>query len=140
MQALLDRGILPAGLDTPRLPVTATKPPPGAGALGWLVGFDFGQMQAETLTALAGLGALRVTPWRMVLIEGCCDTPDIPGLITRPDDPMLGVTACTGAPGCLQAHAATRPLARALAPHLTHPLHVSGCAKGCAHPSAARCV
>ena len=47
---------------------------------------------------------------------------------------MLRVIACTGAPGCLQAHAATRPLARALAPKLTETLHVSGCAKGCAHP------
>ena len=137
MQALLDRGILPAGFDTPRLPAAATEPTPGAHDLGWVVGFDFGQMQAETLATLAGFGALRITPWRMVLIEGCHDTPDIPGLITRPDDPMLRVTACTGAPGCLQAHAATRPLARALAPHLTQALHVSGCAKGCAHPGAA---
>ena len=103
MQALLDRGILPAGFDTPRLPAAATEPTPGAHDLGWVVGFDFGQMQAETLATLAGFGALRITPWRMVLIEGCHDTPDIPGLITRPDDPMLRVTACTGAPGCLQA-------------------------------------
>ena len=63
--------------------------------------------------------------------------PELAGLITRADDPMLRVIACTGAPGCLQAHAATRPLARALAPHVTQTLHVSGCAKGCAHPGAA---
>ena len=58
-------------------------------------------------------------------------------MITDPADPMLRVVACTGAPGCVQARAATRPLARALAPHLDRLLHVSGCVKGCAHPAAA---
>ena len=102
-----------------------------------LVAFEFGQMQAETLAALADLGPLRVTPWRMLLIEGAITAPDLPGLITRADDPMLRVVACTGAPGCLQAHGETRNLARALAPHLRETLHVSGCAKGCAHPGPA---
>jgi precorrin-3B synthase len=73
----------------------------------------------------------------MLLIENLTDAPHIPGVITQPDDPMLRVIACTGAPCCLQAHAATRPLARALAPKLTQSLHVSGCAKGCAHPTTA---
>ncbi len=64
--------------------------------------------------------------------------PDLPGLITRPNDPMLRVIACTGAPGCLQAAQPTRSLARSLAPHLPDGavLHVSGCSKGCAHPGA----
>ncbi|MES2432737.1 MAG: precorrin-3B synthase [Pseudomonadota bacterium] len=116
---------------------SAPQPAPGTCAQGQLVGFDFGQMQAETLAALADLGALRVTPWRMLLIEGATKAPDMPGLITRADDPMLRVIACTGAPGCLQAHAATRPLARALASRVSETLHVSGCAKGCAHPGPA---
>ncbi|MEO5614275.1 MAG: precorrin-3B synthase [Cypionkella sp.] len=119
------------------MPTHAAPPKPGTFAQGQLVGFEFGQMQAETLAALAELGPLRVTPWRMLLIEGLAEAPQIPGVITQPDDPMLRVVACTGAPGCLQAHAATRPLARALAPKLTETLHVSGCAKGCAHPTAA---
>ena len=38
-----------------------------------------------------------------------------PGLITDPDDPLLRVTACTGAPGCPQASVETRALARRLA-------------------------
>ncbi len=51
---------------------------------------------------------------------------------------MRRVIACTGAPGCLQASVETRALARALAPHVPGGmLHVSGCAKGCAHPGAA---
>jgi precorrin-3B synthase len=75
----------------------------------------------------------------MVLIEGQTSLPDLPGLITAPDDPLRRVVACTGAPGCLQAHAAVRPLARRLAPFVPkdHLLHVSGCAKGCAHPATA---
>ena len=115
----------------------APQPLPGHCAQGQLVGFEFGQMQAETLAALADLGPLRVTPWRMLLIEGAAEAPHIPGVITRADDPMLRVVACTGAPGCLQAHAATRPLARALALRVKETLHVSGCAKGCAHPGPA---
>ena len=136
MAALLKRCALPEGFTVPRLP-TAAPPLPGPSAQGQLVGFEFGQMQAETLAALADLGPLRVTPWRMVLIEGLTQAAQIPGLITDAADPMLRVIACTGAPGCLQAHAATRPLARALASRLTETLHVSGCAKGCAHPTAA---
>ncbi len=71
--------------------------------------------------------------------HGISDVPDAEGLITKADDPRLNTTACTGAPGCLQAHAQTRELARALAPHVpkgSH-LHVSGCSKGCAHPAPA---
>ena len=136
MAALLNRVDLPAGFTANRLP---PMPEPKLGMMpqGQLVAFEFGQMQAETLAQLADLGALRVTPWRMLLIEGATTAPEIQGLITRADDPMLRVIACTGAPGCLQAHTATRPLARSLAPKLSQVLHISGCAKGCAHPSAA---
>ena len=83
------------------------------------------------------LGHLRLTPWRMLLIEGARQMPKISGLITDPDDPMLRVVACTGAPGCLQAHQPTRDLARALGRLVNENLHISGCAKGCAHPGAA---
>lgn len=119
-----------------------SAPPPRVGAAtpGWLVGLEFGVLQAETLAALAVLGPLRLTPWRMVLVEGATHEPRLPGLITRPDDPLLRVVACRGAPACPQAAGATRPLARALAPHVAPGglLHVSGCAKGCAHPGPAR--
>jgi len=116
----------------------ASSPAPGLVAQGVLVGFEFGQVPAERLAALSELGALRVTPWRMLLIEGITAMPDLPGLITEPDDPMLRVIACTGAPGCPQAAQPTRALARSLARHLPDGavLHVSGCAKGCAHPTA----
>jgi precorrin-3B synthase len=58
------------------------------------------------------------------------------GLVTRADDPLLRVIACTGAPACPEARVETRALAASLAPHIPEDttLHVSGCAKGCAHP------
>lgn len=136
MAQLLSRQSLPAGFDAPR--AAAITPCIGMHPQGSLIGFEFGQMQADTLAKLAGLGALRLTPWRMVLVENTAMPAAIAGVITTPDDPMLRVIACTGAPACTQAHAATRPLARALAPHLTDLLHISGCAKGCAHPGPMR--
>lgn len=137
MAALMARGVaLPEGF-TLETPAQAYDAAPGACAQGQLIGFEFGQMQAETLAALSRLGALRVTPWRMLLIEGATQAPALPGVITDPTSPLLRVIACTGAPGCTQALQPTRALARALAPHLSVPLHVSGCAKGCAHPGPA---
>nr|WP_315237332.1 precorrin-3B synthase [uncultured Albidiferax sp.] len=118
---------------------SAPKPQPGPVAAGWLVGAEFGQLQAETLAALSTLGALRMTPWQMLLIEGLQHAPALPALVTQAHDARMRVVACTGAPGCLQASAATRPLARALAQQVPagRLLHVSGCSKGCAHPRAA---
>ncbi len=140
MAAHLARGaMLPdAFTEVPATSTTPFSPEPGPVAQGVLVGFEFGQVPAEMLTTLSGLGALRVTPWRMLLIEGISAMPDLPGLITQPNDPMLRVIACTGAPGCRQAAQPTRALARSLAPHLPDGavLHVSGCSKGCAHPGA----
>lgn len=133
MAALLKRIPLPDHFAAERLPA-ASPAAPGPTPQGQLVALEFGQMQDETLAALADLGPIRITPWRMLLIEGLTEAPQIPGVITRADDPLLRVIACTGAPGCLQAHAQTRPLARALAPLVKETLHVSGCDKGCAHP------
>ncbi len=141
MARLLVQGTpLPAAFTAHPVPPAAPFAPRiGLHPQGALVGFQFGQMQAETLAALAALGPLRITPWRMVLIEGAKAIPTLPHLITAPDDPILRVIACTGAPACVQAHQPTRDLARALAPHIPQgqTCHVSGCAKGCAHPFAA---
>ena len=131
--ALLPKGFTHA---TDRVaPVTT----PGPCRAGWLAALAFGQCPAETLAALAALGPLRTTPWRMLLIEGLSMRPDIPGLIDDADDPLLRVIACTGAPACPQALQPTRPMARAMAPHLPPgaTLHLSGCSKGCAHPGRA---
>jgi len=141
MAALIGRGLTPEGGLAPQIAPGPAAPAaaPGLVAEGALVGFAFGQMTADTLAALAALGPLRITPWRMVLVEGLRVLPDLPGLILRPDDPIRRVEACSGAPACLQALAPVRDLAS----RLTHDvpagrlLHVSACAKGCAHPGRA---
>ena len=128
---------LPAGFDCPRQTGQGT-PAPGLYPAGALVACAFGQMEAETLAALAELGPLRLTPWRRVLIEGATRLPDLSGLIAAADDPLLRVIACIGAPGCAQGRGETRALARRLAAVVPkgQRLHVSGCAKGCAAPRA----
>ncbi|WP_256806279.1 precorrin-3B synthase [Bradyrhizobium sp. Bra64] len=113
---------------------------PGLYSQGAMVGVAFGQMPHATLNQLAGCGhALRMTPWRMVLSEAKRVMPNATGLITEAYDPALRVIACSGAPRCREAHADTRGLAAALAPNIgaAARLHVSGCAKGCAHSGAA---
>ncbi len=120
-------------------PKAAAAPVPGVHPKGRLVALEFGQITAKTLLRLAELGPLRLTPWRMLLLEGVTEPPDLPGLIHDADDPKLRIDVCTGAPGCPQGLSPTRDLARALAPDLEphQRLHISGCAKGCAHPGPA---
>jgi len=79
---------------------------------------------------------VRMAPWRMIFLEGLGEMPAHDGLVTHAGDPLLRVIACTGAPVCPEAHAETRALAATLAPYIPDhaTLHVSGCAKGCAHP------
>lgn len=139
MGALLASGTaLPGGFIVPRQPQTYV-PQPGYTPLGAMVGLAFGQLEVKTLASLAKQGGLRMTPWRMLLVESARDLPKVRGVITNPADPLLRVVACTGAPRCAQGLAQTRTVARALAPHLDEGtfLHVSGCAKGCAHPRPA---
>lgn len=141
MAALIARGaVLPGALAGRLAPAPAAAPPgPGLRAEGALLAFAFGRMQAETLAALAALGPLRVTPWRMLLVQGLRQLPDLLDVIRAAGDPIRRVEACSGAPACLQGLAPVRDLARRLAPQVPpgKRLHVSGCAKGCAHPGRA---
>ncbi|TCT08118.1 precorrin-3B synthase [Aquabacter spiritensis] len=68
------------------------------------------------------------------------------GFILDPADPRRAVSACPGAPACASGHIPARALAPQVA-ELLAPLldgsvhvHVSGCAKGCAHPAPADLV
>jgi len=142
MAAHMDRGVpLSEAFRQISAPRNADLSAPGPGPTrhGALVAFAFGQMDAETMSILAQRGALRMTPWRMILLEDVADVPALPGVIADPADPLLRVEACTGAPGCPQALIATRALARRLGADLAPGarLHVSGCSKGCAHPGPA---
>jgi precorrin-3B synthase len=65
------------------------------------------------------------------------------GFVTPPADPRLSVSACPGAPDCASGLIPARQMADEIANQFsalfdgtTH-LHVSGCAKGCAHPGVA---
>lgn len=139
MAALLQRHALPEAYMTVPLPSAPTPPATvGPSGSGMVVGLEFGQLPAETLHQLASVAPLRITPWRGLLLEGVHTAPDLPELITQPDDARLRVAACTGAPGCTQALGPTRALARFLAPLLPagRTAHVSGCTKGCAHHGA----
>ena len=115
---------------------TMSQPRPGLDTAGALVGLAFGQLQSTTLNYLGSLAAgLRLTPWRLILLEGVREMPQHEHLVTRADGSRLRIAACTGAPACPEAKEETRALAAALAPHVPEDtrLHVSGCAKGCAH-------
>jgi precorrin-3B synthase len=137
MAALIAKGVLPAA--DIRAPVPASAAAPGMVSAGMLAGFEFGQVPPDTLRRLGRFGPLRLTPWRMLLVQGARCLPAMDGLILTPDDLRLRLRACTGAPGCTQAHAETRSLAHSLAPfvHDGAVLHVSGCAKGCGWPRKA---
>jgi precorrin-3B synthase len=137
MALVCAREPLPEGwADTPpRAP--AARPQIGLHPLGALVGAPFGQIDARALgDVLKDAAGLRLTPWRSFVLEGA-EMPDSDAFITAPDDPLLRVDACPGAPFCPSASVETRGLARALAPHMRGSLHVSGCAKGCARARAA---
>ncbi len=122
--------------------------------LGIPFGF-FSALQLEKLVSLAmtrGVRELRLTPWRAILAVTSDDASrsslsenstmledmKAAGFIVSADDPRLRLTACVGAPYCSSASVAAPQDALKLAGLTPHLLHVSGCAKGCAHPKPAR--
>lgn len=154
-----------AGLNGVRLaesgpPRAAELPPAGFApvrdaAWGYFsIAAPFGSMEADGLAALAGLsrryadGTIRVTPWKSFVLWGVspADAFDLRkmaadiGLVAEPDDPRRRIVACAGRPRCASGHAETHAdaayLAAAGLPG-TGLLHLSGCAKGCAHPAPA---
>jgi len=134
------------------------SPQCGEGSAFAGIGAPSGRLRTDDLAALAelaeihGFGELRLTPWRAVLLpcptekaaRAIVDAAAQRGLIVAADDPRLAVIACPGAPECPQALAPTRDLAARLAPLAARlapegaRLHISGCAKGCARPAAAK--
>jgi precorrin-3B synthase len=117
----------------------------------------FGRLSGEVLARLAAsaahLGAteLRLTPWRAFIVAGI-SASDAESLlkelgasrfIVDADDLRLYVAACPGTPACHRATTSVQADAERLAGLLPQlgpkalMLHVSGCAKGCAHASPA---
>ena len=161
----LARGLRARMRDTDRrgfgMPDTAPAPMRHGPAIGHIgadaisVAPEFGRLHAAALRQLSSLaanvgdGGLHVSPHRVLVLAGIA-APDAAlarasalGFITDPADPRLRITACPGAPDCANASVALRDdarrLAASLAPGLTR-VHLSGCAKGCAHPAPAALV
>lgn len=123
----------PEWTDVPPLP-TATLPMPGLSRAGAVFGAAFGRIEAAAIIMLlkqAAAPGVRITPWRMIVLEGAgmVETPDF---ITTRDDALMHIDACPGAPLCPQASVETRSLAFRAAKLAPRDLHVSGCPKGCA--------
>lgn len=122
------------------LPIPSTSPPPpGPHTSGALFGAPFGQIDATALAQLVaetGAPALRLTPWRLFLLEET-DVPKQSCFVTAPDAPLMRADACPGTPYCPAATVQTRAVAAALVGHCDGSLHVSGCAKGCARKNPA---
>jgi precorrin-3B synthase len=121
------------------------------------IALPFGSMPAETLIALAnaaaslGASEIRFAPQRTLLVLGlsepaCAELRNAAasfGFVTDPTDPRTKIAACSGAPACASGHIATRKIAEEIARtsvdifNSSLSLHISGCAKGCAHPAEA---
>ncbi len=120
------------------------------------VGLPFGHTDSETLSRLigaacqAGASGLRTSPGRALLVIGLSSDAtrqfsaeaNALGFIVGPTDLRRRIAACAGAPICALGEIA----ARAIAPAVTEAvrsltdgeiIHISGCAKGCAHPAPA---
>jgi precorrin-3B synthase len=114
----------------------------------------FGEIDASRFKALLeharalGANGLRLSPWRAFLVTGLDARGAASmlgsiaklGFISNADDPCLRVAACPGAPACAHGNRKVRDDATRWAAMLPKGdgviLHVSGCAKGCARPSA----
>ena len=117
-------------------------------------GAPFGEVDAAWFRAMIerartlGATGLRLTPWRTFLVIGlepraaasmACSLAEL-GFIVNADDRRLRIAACPGAPACMHGHRPVRDDATRWAALLPKGegvlLHVSGCAKGCARPTA----
>ena len=148
---LAARARLPETAPTPQLLGLISCGP--ATLLG--VAAPFGAWCATDLSAVAQrvvavIGAsIRLAPGRVLLVAGLTadeahharDDFATRGLIVSADDRRVRVAACAGAPACSAAQVPTRAFAAEIARLLPAgegiAMHVSGCAKGCAHPTAA---
>jgi len=127
------------------------------GSLACGIGLAFGHADATSLERLsdaanaAGAGGLRAAPGRVLMVIGltAATAPAFAavaeqlGFIVRADDPRRFVVACAGAPICASAHIAARAIAPGIAEIAAsyvsgaRMIHISGCAKGCAHAADA---
>ena len=121
------------------------------------IGLAFGHSDAAALERLidiadaAGASGFRTAPGRALMIIGLTSqaasalvaAAEQLGFIVRAGDPRRNVVACAGAPICASAQIAARALAPRVADQVApycgdaFTVHISGCAKGCAHAAPA---
>ncbi|PLP60453.1 precorrin-3B synthase [Mesorhizobium loti] len=121
------------------------------------IALPFGSMPAERIAKLCteaaarGTEEIRPAPQRTLLFMGltkkvCADLQQAAstfGFVTDVADPRLHIAACPGEPACASGRIATREVAETVASNHaglldgSFTLHISGCAKGCAHPATA---
>ena len=110
-----------------------------------VLGVALGSLSAAQARAL-DTAQLILTPWRSVVLPDLTTAAAATllaagaaqGLIADGSDPLYGVTACTGRPGCASALADVRADAIAVHQAGTVPaaVHWSGCARRCGRPAA----
>jgi len=112
----------------------------------------FGQIDAERLEGLARLagefgdGTLRMTAWKALALtgvareaaEGLAAQASSMDMVVEANDPRRRIFACAGWPACSSSTVETRADAARIAEidaEFEGVIHISGCSKGCAHPS-----
>ncbi|MGZ0152187.1 precorrin-3B synthase [Kribbella sp. WER1] len=118
-------------LATELVPVETTRVLAGVHGRALVVTVPLGSLTQEQAAAL---GHVRVTPWRSLVVPADTRGLDQVGLITSPDSPWEGVTACAGRPGCAKALADVRADARQLTVRGRR-VHWSGCERRCGKPA-----
>ncbi len=119
------------------------------------IALPYGSMPADKIIGLSqralalGTTEIRLAPGRALLFLGQPAAANLPlrdtaaslGFVTDASDPRTRIAACPGAPACASGRIATRDIAETIAAEnadiLDFILHISGCAKGCAHPGPA---
>ncbi|TIO51760.1 MAG: precorrin-3B synthase [Mesorhizobium sp.] len=121
------------------------------------IGLPFGSMPAQNLIEFVGqalqLGSteIRMAPGRALLFldltASACPALKASaaalGFVTAASDPRTRIAACPGTPACCSGRIATRVIAETIAVESADlldaslTLHISGCAKACAHPGPA---
>jgi precorrin-3B synthase len=119
---------------------------------GYGLGVVFGVLTPSALRTAAALatrhgdGRVRLASGRVIWLDGVPSSAEAQiareasaaGFVVDPHDRRLRLDACVGRAGCARASEDVRAAALRLASAAPATgLHVSGCAKGCAHPSAA---
>ena len=120
------------------------------------IGLTFGHTQAHTLNALTEIArvhnalwarpapdrTLLLGPFQRTKVKTIRDEARRLDFAVEAADPRRRIVACPGAPSCGSGLIASRKLAAEIAEEVEFAgtgiaLHVSGCAKGCAHPFTA---